>query len=79
MSKPITESITQSQYFEYMMKKDLLKSGLKHLKKKEEDENGDATENTGLPKHAFDRLIDTLARKMTGIPLDNPISTQPPA
>jgi hypothetical protein len=65
-------SISPSQYFEYIKTKDLLKSGLEHLTEKEEDENGDATdyqEKTGLPKHIYDRLIETLARRMTGIPL----------
>ncbi len=78
MSKPIT----QSQYFEYIITKDLLESGLEHLKEKEAGET-DATddeEKTGLPKLAYDRLIDTLAREMTGIPLDSePISNQPQA
>lgn len=65
-------SISPSQYFEYIKTKDLLKSGLEHLKAKEADENGDATEEeAGLPEHIYGRLIDTLARRMTGIPPDS--------
>ena len=68
--------ITASQYCEYIKTKDLLKSGLEHLMEKEEDENGDATDDkedtglpTGLPKDIYYRLTDTLARRITGIPL----------
>jgi hypothetical protein len=63
-------SIRSAQYFEYIKTKDLLASGLEHLKEKEADDDAtDDQENPGLPKYAYDRLIETLARRMTGIPL----------
>ncbi len=67
-------SISPSQYLKYINTKDLLESGLEHLKEKEEDENGDATddqEKTGLPANLYGKLIGALASRMTGIPLDS--------
>lgn len=62
-------SITEKQYFEYIIAKDSLKSGLEHLTQKEESEDGE--EETGMPSNVYDRLIEILARSKTGIPLDS--------